>query len=112
MEEFKFVEIAEKRYPMRFGMNALRKYGKRTNTSLSDLEKMGEDMDLDNALQLILCGIEDGYRKAKQQCKLNIESLADLIDEDYEAIARCMDILSKQMGGKTKKKQNPKSAKK
>ena len=112
MEEFKFVEIAKNRYPMRFGMKALRKYGKKTNTSLSDLEKMGEDMCLENALQLILCGIEDGYRKAKQECKINIESLSDLIDEDYEAIARCMDVLSKQMGAKTEKKQKPKSAKK
>ena len=112
MEDYNFVEIDGEKYPIRFGMNALRKYGKRTGTTLADLEKLGQDIDLENALQLVYAGIEDGYRKAKQKCKLDIESLADLIDNDYEALSSCMDVLTKQMGGnkkgKKEKKQNPK----
>ena len=98
--KYTFVEIAGKKHPIKFGFNALRKYGIKTNTSLSDLDKMGNDMSLNNALTLILCGIEDGFRAAKQKCELDIDGLSDLIDEDHDAIARCMEILAEQMGGK------------
>ena len=111
MEDYNFVGINKKKYPIRFGMNALRKYGMRTGTTLADLEKLGNGMNLESALQLIFAGIEDGYRRAKQECKLDIEKLADLIDDDHNAIAKCMNILTKHIGGKNEKKPNPKSAK-
>tara|TARA_R110000744_G_scaffold275623_2_gene388443 strand:+ start:7620 stop:7961 length:342 start_codon:yes stop_codon:yes gene_type:complete len=101
--KYNFVEIAEKKYPIKFGFNALRKYGIKTNTSLADLDKLGQDMKLNDALVLILCGLEDGYRAAKQQCELDIETLSDLVDEDFNAIEKCMTILAEQMGGNTKK---------
>jgi hypothetical protein len=103
--KYTFVEINEKKYPVKFGFNALRKYGMKTNTSLQDLDKLGQDMRLNDALTLILCGIEDGYRKAKQPCDLTIDDLADLIDSDFEAIERCMVILTEQMGGSKKGKE-------
>tara|TARA_R100000781_G_scaffold115006_1_gene88391 strand:- start:558 stop:884 length:327 start_codon:yes stop_codon:yes gene_type:complete len=108
MEDYNFVEIDGERHPIRFGMNALRKFGKRTGTTLADLEKLGADMDLENALQLVYAGIEDGYRKAKQKCELDVESLADLIDNDYDALAKCMNILSQHMGGNKKQKKGKK----
>lgn len=103
--KYTFVKINEKKYPVKFGFNALRKYSALTNTSLQELDKLGQDMSLDGALTLIFCGIEDGYRAAKQQCELTIDSLADLIDEDFDAIGRCMEVLAEQMGGSTGKKQ-------
>ena len=62
-------------------------------------------MNLDNALTLIFCGIEDGYRAAKQEFTLTMDDLADLIDDDFDAVGRCMEVLSEQMGGNTEKKQ-------
>ena len=103
--KYTFVKINEKKFPVKFGFNALRKYSALTNTSLQELDKLGQDMSLDSALTLIFCGIEDGYRAAKQQCKITIDSLADLIDEDFDAIGRCMEVLAEQMGGATGKKQ-------
>ena len=103
--KYTFVKINKKKYPVKFGFNALRKYSALTNTSLKDLDKLGESMNLDNALTLIFCGLEDGYRAAKQQCEITIDSLADLIDEDFDAIGRCMEILAEQMGGASEKKQ-------
>tara|TARA_R100001244_G_scaffold42085_2_gene38075 strand:- start:4275 stop:4604 length:330 start_codon:yes stop_codon:yes gene_type:complete len=103
--KYTFVKINEKKYPVKFGFNALRKYSALTNTSLQELDKLGQDMSLDSALTLIFCGIEDGYRAAKQQCEITIDSLADLIDEDFDAIGRCMEVLAEQMGGSTGKKQ-------
>tara|TARA_R110000744_G_scaffold152392_2_gene266403 strand:- start:1920 stop:2249 length:330 start_codon:yes stop_codon:yes gene_type:complete len=101
---YEFIQINEKKYPIKFGFNALRKYSAKTNTSLSDLDKLGSNMTLDGALILIYCGIEDGYRAAKQNCELSIDDLADLIDTDYDAIARAMKILGDQMGGSKGKK--------
>lgn len=103
--KYTFVKINEKKYPVKFGFNALRKYSALTNTSLQELDKLGQDMSLDSALTLIFCGIEDGYRAAKQQCEITIDSLADLIDDDFDAIGRCMEVLAEQMGGSTGKKQ-------
>ena len=101
---YEFIQINEKKYPIKFGFNALRKYSAKTNTSLSDLDKLGSNMTLDGALILIYCRIEDGYRAAKQNCELSIDDLADLIDTDYDAIARAMKILGDQMGGSKGKK--------
>ena len=101
---YEFIQINEKKYPIKFGFNALRKYSAKTNTSLSELDKLGSNMTLDGALILIFCGIEDGYRAAKQDCLITIDDLADLIDTDYDAIARAMKILGDQMGGSKGKK--------
>ena len=101
---YKFLEINDKKYPIKFGFNALRKYSAKTNTSLSDLDKLGANMTLDGALILIYCGIEDGYRAANQDCNISVDDLADLIDTDYDAIAKAMTILSDQMGGSKGKK--------
>jgi hypothetical protein len=101
---YTFIEINENKHPIKFGFNALRKYSAKTNTSLSDLDKLGVNMTLDGALILIYCGIEDGYRASKQKCELSIDDLADLIDSDHDAIARAMKILGDQMGGSKEKK--------
>jgi len=101
---YTFIEINKKKLPIKFGFNALRKYSSKTNTSLQDLDKLGTDMTLDNALTLIYCGIEDGYRAAKQECDLTVDDLADLIDGDFVSIGKAMEILAEQMGGSNEKK--------
>lgn len=101
---YTFIEINKKKLPIKFGFNALRKYSSKTKTSLQDLDKLGTDMTLDDALTLIYCGVEDGYRAAKQECELSIDDLADLIDGDYDSIAKAMEILAEQMGGNNEKK--------
>ena len=57
---YKMITIGKEDHPIKFGFNALRKYSKMTNTSLADLDKLGQEMTLDNALILMYCGIEDG----------------------------------------------------
>jgi hypothetical protein len=101
---YTFIEINKKKLPIKFGFNALRKFSSKTNTSLQDLDKLGTDMTLDDALTLIFCGIEDGYRSSKQECSLSIDDLADLIDGDFDSIGKAMEILADQMGGNNGKK--------
>ena len=104
MENYTFVELGGEKYPIKFGFNALRKYSSKTKTSLQDLDKLGTDMTLDDALTLIYCGVEDGYRAAKQECELTVDDLADLIDGDFDSIGKAMEILAEQMGGNNEKK--------
>tara|TARA_Y100000034_G_C6730809_1_gene323722 strand:+ start:433 stop:771 length:339 start_codon:yes stop_codon:yes gene_type:complete len=111
MENYTFVELGGKKHPIKFGFNALRKYSMKTGTTLAQLNNIGEDMGLNEALILIHCGIEDGYRAAKQKCELSLDELADQMDGDMEAIPRCMEVLANMMGGKSEKKQKPKRAK-
>ena len=106
--KYTFIEINDKKLPIKFGFAALAKYSKKTNTSLQELDKLGVDMTLDDALTLIYCGIEDGHRAAKQECNLSIDDLADLIDGDFDSIGKAMEILAEQMGGNTGKKQKAK----
>ena len=108
---YKMITIGKEDHPIKFGFNALRKYSKMTNTSLADLDKLGQEMTLDNALILMYCGIEDGYRASKQEMKLSVDDLADSIDGDFNAIARCMEILGEMMGQVNEKKPNPKQKK-
>jgi len=105
---YTFIEINNKKFPIKFGFNALRKYSAKTNTSLQDLDKLATDMTLDSALTLIYCGIEDGYRAAKQSCTITIDDLADMIDGDYGCITRAMEILTEHMNGSVEKKQKAK----
>ena len=111
MENYTFVELGGKKYPIKFGFNALRKYSMNTGTTLNELNKLGADMNLNDALILIHCGIEDGYRAAKQKCELSVDNLADLMDGDMEGITRCMEVLTQMMGGDNEKKPTPKKAK-
>ena len=99
MENYTFVELGGSKYPIKFGFNALRKYSMKTGTTLNELNKLGADMSLNDALILIHCGIEDGYRAAKQECELTVDDLADKMDGDMDGIARCMEVLTDMMGG-------------
>ena len=113
MEDYKFVQIGKKKVCIRFGFNALRKFSLLTGMSLADFNKIGVDMSLDSALKLIFCGIEDGYRKAKQPNEIkSVDDLADLIDTDYEAIERCMDVLTEMLTPDAEKKKKAKEEKK
>jgi len=109
---FEVVILNGKDYPIRFGMNALRIYCKRTNRSLQDLDKLGVDMSLDDACQLILAGLGDGARVAGKDFDLTIEDVADILDEDFEALQKCFDVFGEQFSAKFDQKGNEKEVKK
>tara|TARA_R110002012_G_scaffold13648_4_gene57974 strand:- start:4316 stop:4690 length:375 start_codon:yes stop_codon:yes gene_type:complete len=109
---FEVVILNKKDYPIRFGMNALRIYCKQTNKSLNDLEKLGQDMSLDDACQLILAGLRDGARVAGKDFSLNVEDMADILDDDFEALQKCLNVFSEQFSAKYNKEGNDKREKK
>lgn len=86
----------EKELAIRFGMNALRLFTKATNKTLNDLQYLGSDMSLEDALQLIQAGLIDGHRKAGQEYIYSIEDIADFLDEDQSVLERAMKVFGDQ----------------
>ena len=95
---YELVELGGKNYPIFFGFNGLRKYCGMTGTSLNKLMHLGQDMTLDQALKLVLIGIEEGCRKSGQEMKLDIDELGDMLDSDMGGLTRALEIFGKQMG--------------
>lgn len=97
-------------YPVRFGMNSLRMFCKDTGRSLADLDSLGDGMSLDDACSLILNGIKDGSRVSGQECSLTIDEVADLLDEDFDAMNRVLNVFTEQFSSKFSDEKKPKGA--
>ena len=88
-----------------------------TGTSLNKLMNLGQDMTLDQALKLVLVGIEEGCRKSGQKFELSIDDLSDMLDTDMSGLTTALEIFGQQMGHnmnvpkETKKKAKIKSKK-
>jgi len=95
---YEIVTIANNKFPIFFGFNGLRKYCAITGTSLNKLMTMGQDMTLDQALQLVLVGIEEGCRKSGGDFNLTIDELADMLDTDMTGLSKALEIFGDQMG--------------
>ena len=91
---YEIVKIGNESFPIRYGMNSLRIFCNRTGMKLNDLQSLGSNISLEDACQLILAGVEDGSRKAGKDFTLTIDQLSDLLDDDFDALSRCMDIFS------------------
>ena len=109
---YEIVIINKKDYPVRFGMNALRLFCKDTGRTLQDLDKLGDNMSLDDACFLILNGIKDGSRVSGQECSLNVDDVADLLDDDFEALNKVLEVFSNQFTAKLGNEGNQKAPKK
>lgn len=97
-----FIDIADRKHPIRFGFNALREFSRMTGTTLADLEKLGEGMTLDHAVTLMYCGFKDGARKEKAPFRYTVEDIADWIDEDGELIAKVFAVFEQQFAAEKK----------
>ena len=104
---FEYVMINKKKFPIKFGFNALRHFSKKTGTSIADMGNIGENMDFNIAIQLMFFGLQDGARAAKEDFNYTVESLADDLDYDIDAIERCMTVFATMMGGKDEEKKSP-----
>jgi hypothetical protein len=96
--KYELIELGGKNYPIFFGFNGLRKYCGLTGTSLNKLMSLGQDMNLDQALNLVLIGIEEGCRKSGQKMEITIDDLGDMLDTDMSGLTRALEIFGTQMG--------------
>tara|TARA_R110002167_G_scaffold111806_2_gene283878 strand:+ start:4094 stop:4423 length:330 start_codon:yes stop_codon:yes gene_type:complete len=96
--------IAGKDYPVKYGYAALRHFSDATGTTLGDLSNMGESMTITQAIALVWAGLKDGARVTKTEFTLELDEVADLLDEDSKAMEKVLAVFSESLAPKTKKK--------
>ena len=100
------VFINGKDYPVKYGFAALRAFSDETGTTLGDLSNLGNNMSITQALALVWAGLKDGARVMKQDFKMSIDDVADLMDEDENAMTKVLKVFEQSLAKpeKTKKK--------
>ena len=111
--KYEILEIGEHKIPCRFGFNALRKYSLMTGATINDLNKLASgELTFNDAFSLIYCGLEDGYRAAKQPFKYSLDDVTDMFDGNMDCMEKAFEILSRAMSDGVGKKQKAKKVKK
>ena len=95
---YEIVTLGKKDLPIYFGFNALRKYCRATGTSLQKLGSLGTEMSLDDIVELIFHGTQEGHRRAGVDFKLDSDAIADLLDGDQKGMSRAMELFAEHMG--------------
>jgi len=98
-----FIEINSKRYPVRFGFNALREFTAITGITLNELPNMQENITLDHAIKLVWCGFKDGARKEKMPFGLSVDDVADFLDDDNSILEKAFTAFNHQFSSNEKK---------
>ena len=89
------IEIAGKNYPIKYGFNALRIFTAETGISFQDIGKLSEGINLEQAICLMYAGLKDGARVERVEFHLTIDDIADLLDQDQEALNKCMQVFAR-----------------
>tara|TARA_R110000824_G_scaffold5803_1_gene26713 strand:- start:5745 stop:6083 length:339 start_codon:yes stop_codon:yes gene_type:complete len=108
---FEYIEINGKKMPIKFGFNALRYFSRETGITINQMENLGDAMTFDIALVLIIAGLREGARAAKEDFSYTIDELGDDLDIDMTIIERCMTLFTEQLSGNQDKKVKGKKAK-
>lgn len=98
------VFIAGQDYPVKYGFAALRAFSDATGTTLGDLGTLGDNMTITQALALVWAGLKDGARVMKKDFVLTIDDVADLMDEDDEAMNKVLKVFQDSLAKPTKNK--------
>ena len=98
------IETNERKHPVRFGFNALREFSRMTGMTLAQLESIGNEMTLDQAITMMFCGFKDGARKEKAPFRYDVADIADWIDDDEELIEKVFKVFEEQFSSDSEKK--------
>jgi hypothetical protein len=90
----KHVEIGGVSRPVKFGFAALMEFTEENGYTMADLDRLGDNMKLKDALFLVWCGLKHGARVEKQPYKYTIEDIADWLDEKPEAREQVLNVFS------------------
>tara|TARA_A100001201_G_scaffold32268_1_gene34726 strand:- start:5604 stop:5930 length:327 start_codon:yes stop_codon:yes gene_type:complete len=90
-------------YPVKYGFAALRAFSDVTGTNLQELSSLGDNMTITQALALVWAGLKDGARVMKKDFDLSIDDVADLIDEDQDAMNKVLAVFQDSISSPSKK---------
>jgi len=94
----KKIPIGGELRPLHFGMTALAEWCELTNSKLNDLSKLGDEMGLQDAIQLIYVGLKHGARMENREFKYTYEKVGDWIDvEGMQVFTEAMEAFTDQM---------------
>ena len=88
------VKVGDNTYPVKYGFNALRLFCNASGIELQELEKLGESITFDYAINLVWAGLKDGARVEKQNFDLTVEDVGDLLDQDPSLINQCVELFT------------------
>jgi len=106
------VKINGEIYPVKYGFAALRAFSDVTNTKLSDMDKLGTAMTFTQAIALVWAGLKDGARVSKEGFDLDLDDVADILDEDEEALERVLKVFADNLSGNKKPVKGQRATKK
>tara|TARA_R110000737_G_scaffold27501_4_gene46171 strand:- start:3126 stop:3470 length:345 start_codon:yes stop_codon:yes gene_type:complete len=110
--KYEILEVGEHKMPIRFGFNSLRKFSLMTGSTMNDLNKLSSgELTFNDAFSLIYCGLQDGYRAAKQPFTYSLDDVTDMFDGNMDCMEKAFEMLGRAMGEGNEKKAKAKKAK-
>lgn len=90
----KYVEIGKEQRPVKYGFAALMEFTEANGYTMADLDSLGDNMKLKDALFLVWCGLKHGARVEKKPFNFTIEEVADWLDDKPEAMEETLNVFS------------------
>ena len=98
MDNMKKIPIGGANRPIHFGFAALADWCKLTGLGLQDLNTIGANMGLQDAIYLAFSGLKHGARRAKKEFNYTIDDVADWIDDEgMDIFTEIMEHFSESM---------------
>ena len=88
------VKIGGKVYPVKYGYAALRAFSDVTGSNLADLDNLEDEMTMTQAIGMVWAGLKDGARVTKEPFTMDLDDVADLLDEDEGALLKVLKVFS------------------
>lgn len=92
------VETKRGKMPVRWGMNALARFGDLTGKTMNEVMKsMGSlgKMKISELLAFVYVGFADGARFAGEECLVkSVDDVGDMIDEDSDLVNKMFDAFN------------------
>ena len=100
----KHVEIGGASRAVKYGFAALMEFTESNGYTMADLDKLGENMKLKDALFLVWCGLKHGARVEKQPFSYTLEDVADWLDEKPQVMEEVLNVFSSSFSSSEEEK--------
>jgi hypothetical protein len=100
----KHVKIGGEERPVKYGFAALMEFTEANGYTMADLDTLGDNMKLKDALFLVWCGLKHGSRVEKKPFSYTIEDVADWLDEKPAAMEEVLNVFSSSFSASEEEK--------
>jgi len=100
----KHVEIGGESRPVKFGFAALMEFTEANGYTMANLDTLGDNMKLKDAIYLVWCGLKHGARIDKKPFPFSIEDIADWLDDKPEAMEEILAVFGSSFSASEEEK--------